>query len=383
MAHDLSDNELFWSKRYKFFLSKGYTLRVRYSPSWVPSWHGKQGMEGLRWSQEDSVEIGNPDTLDATSHDGTVVFIKKIYSHEHLFEKQIALYLSSEQLRKDPANHCVPIIDTFQDDEEQNVHYIVMPLLRPFDHPAFETVAEVLDFMKQVLQGLKFMHHHRVSHGDCVAANIMMDAKYLCPDGWHPILIEETPNLVGQLHHRKRSDVEVVYYFIDFGLSTLHPSEDTLLVIGGTARDRTVPEFKLEVPYDPFKADIFILGHMFQTEFLTKYRRLENLSPLTRLMTAQSPDERPTAEDALKSFERILNIYSVSSQQRLRGIDESEVGSIAQDFAFATKHSINHIWSFTFPSPKPSHGEETNQSENGATEQAGEGMDLPMTLRSR
>ncbi|KIK75717.1 hypothetical protein PAXRUDRAFT_113073, partial [Paxillus rubicundulus Ve08.2h10] len=352
MAHELLDNELFWSKRYSFFMSKGYTLRVRYSPSWIPSWQGKEGTAALARLYEDHVKIGNPDTLDATSRDGTVVFIKKIYSHEHFFEKQIALYLSSEQLRKDPANHCVPIIDTFQDDEEQNVHYIVMPLLRRFDHPAFETVAEVLDFMKQVLQGLEFMHHNRVSHGDCVAANIMMDAKYLYPDGWHPIMIEETPNLMGTLRPRNRSDVEVVYYFIDFGLSTLHPSEETLFVMGGTARDKTVPEFKSDMPYDPFKADIFILGHMFQTEFLTKYRRLENLDPLTRLMTAQSPDERLTAEGALKSFERILNIFSGSLQQRLRGIDESEAESIAKDFAFATKHSINHIWSFTFPPPK-------------------------------
>ncbi|KIJ16647.1 hypothetical protein PAXINDRAFT_168158 [Paxillus involutus ATCC 200175] len=382
MAHELLDNELFWSKRYNFFMSKGYTLRVRYSPSWVPSWQGKEGTAALARLYEDHVKIGNPDTLDATSHDGTVVFIKKIHIHEHFFEKQIALHLSSEQLRKDPANHCVPIIDNFQDDEEQNIHYIVMPLLRRFDHPVFETVAEVLDFMKQVLQGLKFMHHNRVSHGDCVAANIMMDAKHLCPNGWHPILIEETPNLMDKLHLRKRSEVEVVYYFIDFGLSTLHPSEDTLFIIGGTARDKTVPEFKLDIPYDPFKADIFILGHMFQTEFLTKYRRLENLDPLTRLMTARSPDERPTAEDALKSFERILNIFSTSGQQRLRGIDESEAESITKDFAFAAKHSINHIWSFTFSSPKPSHGEETGQSENGATEQAGEGMALPIILRS-
>ncbi|KIJ20445.1 hypothetical protein PAXINDRAFT_7683 [Paxillus involutus ATCC 200175] len=270
MAHDLLDNELFWSKRYNFFVSKGYTLRVRYSPSWVPSWHGKVGTEAISWLHEDHVKIANSDALDATRHDGTVVFIKRIYRDEHPFEEDIALYLSSERLRKDPANHCVPIIDHFEDDEEEDIHYIVMPLLRPFNHPVFETVAEALDFMKQVLQGLKFMHDNRVSHGDCVAVNIMMDAKYLCPNGWHPIAIEETPDLKGILQHRKRSDVEVAYYFIDFGLSTRHPEGQTQFVTGGTARDRTVPEFKLEVPYDPFKADIFILGHMFQTEFLTQ-----------------------------------------------------------------------------------------------------------------
>ncbi|KAF9224971.1 hypothetical protein BS17DRAFT_827589 [Gyrodon lividus] len=223
-----------------------------------------------------------------------------------------------------------------------------MPLLRPCNHPKFETVAEVLDFMQQVLQGLNLIHDNRVSHEDCVAANIMMDAKYLCPHGWHPIDNEKNRNFVGNLYYKNRSDVEVVYYFIDFGLSTLHPKGQTRFVTGGTGRDKEVPEFKLEIPYDPFKADVFILGHMSQTEFLTKYRRLENLEPLTRLMTAQSPDERPTAEDALKSFERIRNIFifSASSRaQQIRAIDESDAESVAKDVAFATRHSINHIWS--------------------------------------
>ncbi|KIK81849.1 hypothetical protein PAXRUDRAFT_155137, partial [Paxillus rubicundulus Ve08.2h10] len=118
MAHCLLPGELFWSKKYNFFLSKGYTLRVRYSPSWVPSWQGRHGIDALPQFYEDHVVVANSDALDATSHDGTVVFIKKVYRDEHPFEEGIALYLSSERLRKDPANHCVPIIDHFEDDEE-------------------------------------------------------------------------------------------------------------------------------------------------------------------------------------------------------------------------------------------------------------------------
>ncbi|KAF9238767.1 hypothetical protein BU15DRAFT_74992 [Melanogaster broomeanus] len=85
-------------------------------------------------------KIAHPDALDATSRDGTVVFIKKIYSDEHPSEEEIALYFSSEKLRKDPANHCVPVIDHFEDDEEPNIHYIVMPLLRPCVDPEFATI---------------------------------------------------------------------------------------------------------------------------------------------------------------------------------------------------------------------------------------------------
>ncbi|KAF9226733.1 hypothetical protein BS17DRAFT_697611 [Gyrodon lividus] len=362
MSDRFTPGELFWRKRYQFLQQKGYTLRVRYSPDWVPSWQGKSN--ALPHNHEDRVAQPHPDVCDATARGGAFVFIKKIYSDEHPFEEQIALYFSSEALRKDPVNHCVPVIDNFEDYEERNIHYIVMPLLRPCNHPVFEGVSEVLDFMKQALQGLKFMHDNRVSHGDCLAANIMMDAKYLCPYDWHPVATGETRNFTGKIYYKSRSDVEVVYYFVDFGLSTLHPQGQTRFVTGGTGRDREVPEFKFEIPYDPFKADIFILGHMFQTEFLVvshsleccppsqpfpqKYRRLENLEPLIRLMTAQSPNERPTAEDALKSFERIRNIFSASSraqQQRLRRIDESDAESVAKDVAFTARHSINRIWS--------------------------------------
>ncbi|KAF9226737.1 hypothetical protein BS17DRAFT_814658 [Gyrodon lividus] len=343
MTELLTPGELFWRDRYPFLQRKGYTLRIRYSPNWVPSWQGKSN--ALPHNHEDRVAQPHPDVCDATARDGAFVFIKRIRTNPHPFEAQIALLFSKPEL-------C-----------ERNIHYIVMPLLRHYNHPEFETVPELLDFRNQVLQGLKFMHENRVSHGDCLAANIMMDAKYLCPYDWHPVATGETRNFTGKFYYKSRSDVEVVYY-VDFGLSTLHPQGQTRFVTGGTGRDREVPEFKFEIPYDPFKADIFILGHMFQTEFLVvshslecfppsqpfpqKYRRLENLEPLIRLMTAQSPNERPTAEDALKSFERIRNIFSASSraqQQRLRRINESDAESVAKDVAFTARHSINRIWS--------------------------------------
>lgn len=36
----LSEPELWWSKHYSWLKDKGYTLRPRYAPDWVPSWQG-------------------------------------------------------------------------------------------------------------------------------------------------------------------------------------------------------------------------------------------------------------------------------------------------------------------------------------------------------
>ncbi len=52
----------------------------------------------------------------------------------------------------DPANHSVPILDTFEDSIDKSISYLVMPLLRLTDDPCFEVVEEVLDFADQILE---------------------------------------------------------------------------------------------------------------------------------------------------------------------------------------------------------------------------------------
>jgi hypothetical protein len=64
-------------------------------------------------------------------------------------ESRIASILAAV---KDPANHSVPILDTFMDPADDSISYIVMPFLRPSDSPSFETVGETADFVDQVLQ---------------------------------------------------------------------------------------------------------------------------------------------------------------------------------------------------------------------------------------
>jgi len=52
----------------------------------------------------------------------------------------------------DPANHSVPILDTFEDLVDNSISYLVMPFLRLIDNPPFEVVEEVLDFVDQILE---------------------------------------------------------------------------------------------------------------------------------------------------------------------------------------------------------------------------------------
>ena len=102
---------------------------------------------------------------------------------------------------------------------------------------------------------------------DIVAANIMMDARALYPEGYHPARRHATPDAQRQATPLSRTDHPVQYYFIDFDLSVRFKEGESHDVIGDVGRDNEVPELSNDVPYDAFKVDIFALGNLYYKEF--------------------------------------------------------------------------------------------------------------------
>ena len=113
--------------------------------------------------------------------DGEFVVIKQYSKSTHPHESDIALYLSSPELSQDPRNRCCPILDVLDVPDEADTRLLVMPMLRRYNRPAFATVGEAVEFCRQTfevsivrqsssagthypLQGLQFMHEHRVAH---------------------------------------------------------------------------------------------------------------------------------------------------------------------------------------------------------------------------
>jgi hypothetical protein len=119
--------------------------------------------------------------------DNLAVMLKEVKTSRHPHEVEIAEYFSSPELRSDPRNHCVPILETLQlpdDTPRRKGPVLVMPLLRAYNDPPFQTVAEAVDFFRQIFevcdcakslpalvcrrslatQGLQFMHQHNVAH---------------------------------------------------------------------------------------------------------------------------------------------------------------------------------------------------------------------------
>ena len=80
--------------------------------------------------------------------------LKKVEKSVHPHEIEIGRYLSSPPLSLDPLNHCCPILDVLQDPRDENMQLIVMPLLKRYLRPKFETVGEVVEFLHQSFEVL-------------------------------------------------------------------------------------------------------------------------------------------------------------------------------------------------------------------------------------
>lgn len=97
-----------------------------------------------------------------------------------------------------------------------------------------------------------------------------MAADPLFPRSFHPSHPSLLPNGTDFADPLRRRDVGYVkYYIIDFGLS-LHYDDPEIprIAYGQDGQDKEVPELLAGSAYDPFKKDIFTLGHLFEKQFL-------------------------------------------------------------------------------------------------------------------
>ncbi|KAL5536325.1 hypothetical protein ACEPAF_146 [Sanghuangporus sanghuang] len=299
---DLTDGEKWWGTRFSMLESRGYRLRERLRPGWTPPWITDPSLAPELC--EDAARNLYPQITDATRVvDGSCVIIKKISKGSN--EKSIALFLSST---KDEKNHSVPILDTFPDDTDDGIEFIVMPVLRKFNSPPFVIVNEIIDFFRQTLEGIVFMHRMNVAHRDCSDLNIMLDGTSIYPHGFHPIYRDKSRDWRGRARFINRSDSPgVKYYFTDFGLSTRFSDTDKDRLVTGCICQVDVPELSDTVPYDPFAVDIYLIGDVYKRHFITQYSNLQFLRPLVDVMVEVDPSRRPKAGDALELFERLVS----------------------------------------------------------------------------
>ncbi|EGN93817.1 hypothetical protein SERLA73DRAFT_78193 [Serpula lacrymans var. lacrymans S7.3] len=300
-------SELWWCKHYQWLKDSGYLLRRRYAPDWVPSW-----------------QTSNTSWLTMGS-DGAFVTLKLFKKSRLPYEIEIGQLFSTEPLSSDPANHCVLIYDVLVVPDEEDRAIIVMPLLRFFDDPPFDTFGEVIHFLRQIFAGLRFMHKQHIAHRDCMYLNIMMDATPLFSDPYHPQDLEMKRDYTERARHFTRTQRPPKYLFVDFGISRRYgpndiaPLEDPIW--GG---DKTVPEFQQSnEPRNPFPTDVYYLGNMIRNSFLVAKAGFEFVEPLVKDMVQDDPEKRPNMDEVILRFEEIIKQLS-SWKLRSRVINEQD-----------------------------------------------------------
>jgi len=323
----LMGGEAFWGDHYEWLRVRGYKLRPRYKPGWKPSWVSKEG-KVLKASDEceDGQWLRLSNTIcDATRmSDGTYVILKLIRPSEHPYEIDISTFLSSEVLASDRRNHCVPIYEVLKVSDVKDRAILVMPFLRSYNDPPFQTFGEAVDCIRQLIEGLEFMHTQHVAHRDCMSANIMMEG-LMYPRGWHLCDDRMNREYTGRAKYYTRTQRPPKYCLIDFGISCRYNAEDLpVLEVPIHGGDRTVPEFQHSVaPCDPFATDIYYLGNVFRMDFMLAHKGFEFMDTLVAEMVQDDPAKRPTMGEVARRFDGISETIDTKKlRSRLVSRDE-------------------------------------------------------------
>ncbi|KAH9479885.1 hypothetical protein JR316_0008518 [Psilocybe cubensis] len=314
----LTSAEIFWRGIQPWLVDQGYELRKRYRPDWVPSWL-KYDSSPDRY--EDGQVLPYDQIIDAVKlSDGSRVVLKRIKRTSRSNEHNMLMFFGTGSLASSSRNHCVPVLATLYPPSERSWIIVVMPLLREYDSPRFDTVGEAVECFRQIFEGLDFMHKQGVAHRDICIENIMVDARDLYPKGYHFVRKNESVDLKGRARYRTRTQKPAKYYIVGYEQAQ-HCDLDKFTEKLDPVRYRLespTSHFLLdsEDTPDPFATDVFYIGNLIRYYFLdghsipnvTRKRKgsFEFMRPLIMAMTQEDYTKRPTMSQVNRAFEILV-----------------------------------------------------------------------------
>jgi len=159
------------------------------------------------------------------------------------------------------------------------------------------SVDDVVDMIKQALEGIAFIHERRIAHRDLFLDNFLLD--------WHP------QSLLLQSATRPR------VYIIDFETAVefdINTKLEDCLISGMPFPDdvyerERAPECNGSGPHCPFQSDIWQFGSGFSCFRTT----IPEIDEVLQSLTDIEPTSRPTAKEAFEKLRQILRTLPPSA----------------------------------------------------------------------
>lgn len=240
--------------------------------------------------------------IDAVrTHERAKVVIKSVDTRKN--ELSLLRLLNSPELRADPRNNVVEVLDIMLAPDTDDKVFVVMPKLMIFAVIPFQDVGEVLDAFSQFLEvycasnmsfpyliramivsrayhsSMNMTSHtceslsktlyrfHAYLYRDVCFYNLMIDATKLAPNGFHMTDSARTEhNITKYIRYKTRREVgSIRYVIIDVGISEQFRPREQPRCYGSWGQDRTILEFQSKgVAHDPYKTDVCQLGNVLK-----------------------------------------------------------------------------------------------------------------------
>ncbi|KAJ3864360.1 hypothetical protein EV359DRAFT_81484 [Lentinula novae-zelandiae] len=298
---DTPRNEV-WSSYRSFFQSRGYALWVVKGYNLKPPNNNPRTPDGFSYENEHSANgphgygAGSPLHFPARTADSRDVFI--VLLSDGIIGDNCVDTLRSIATGVNAAidrNHALPMLQEIHCD---NLVFGVFPLVGSYFAPAwFSNIAQVLEAMSQVMEGVAFLHDHLVAHRDLFPSNFLSSRR----NGlWIP--------------GKSQDFLRPRYYIIDFEWAVrFSPDSDpaTRTVTGPPLswdiyRRPPPPEMLSELPYCPFKADVWQVGK----SFIRIVEHIENQIPeileILRKMSTDRAEDRSSAREAVSQLNEVI-----------------------------------------------------------------------------
>lgn len=296
-----------WAELRPYLYTRGYVIPEQIKSPWLC------GVLYLAPDDHPIPKDGSNAIRARRKRDSAPVIVKIIMQPSR--ELAIHRHLLDPQLRDHPHNHTVPIIDVFPYLRWNGERYldwmlVIEPTLHAqyVQHSLIDVRGQVFVAVRQLLEGLAFMHSHNIAHGDICAQNIFYMSGTEFRDG--------VPAHSAPPSYFPRAWRPPRYFYLDFGFAVkLNPTSGRRTVYNGGYIE--MPEVQgwetASEPlfYDPFAADVYCLAHTIKatTMMLLDWHEDPRLVAypngfiaLLESMLHGDPAERPSADECLRRF---------------------------------------------------------------------------------